>query len=175
MLAAVDEGIFHLELGEIAHGTRYRDAAGLGQRLNTGGEIDPVAEDVLILFVDDHLAEMNADPEHHALLGAQRLVEARHALLDIDRRADRGHGRGELRQHGIARRPDQPSVGGVDRRPPDLDLGRLQMAEGARLRAFHHPGEPGEVGVDDGGQAALHDLLSLPVSWRICVHRLSAP
>ena len=70
---------------------------------------------------------------------------------------DRGHGRTELGQHGIARGADQPAVAGVDRRTPDLDLGRFQVPERARLGTFHHPGEAGEVGVDDRGETALHD------------------
>ena len=126
VLAAVDEGVFDAQLDEIAHGARHGDAAGLGQRLDAGGEIDAVAEDVLVLLVDDDFAEMDADAEQHALLDGQRLVEARHALLDVDGGADRGHRRAELGQHGVARRADQPAAAGVDGRPPDLDLGRLQ-------------------------------------------------
>ena len=91
----------------------------------------------------------------------QRLVEARHAFLDVDGGADRGHGRAELGQHGIACRADQPAVAGVDGRAPDLDLGRLQVPEGARLGTFHHAGEAGEVGVDDRGETALHDGFGL--------------
>ena len=68
MLAAVDEGVFDAQLDEVAHGARHGNAAGLGQRLDAGGEIDAVAEDVLVLLVDDDLAEMDADAEHHALL-----------------------------------------------------------------------------------------------------------
>ena len=37
----------------------------------------------------------------------------------------------------------------------------LEVPERAGLGTFHHPGEPGEVGVDDGGEAALHDGLRL--------------
>ena len=110
LLAAVDEGIFDPQLDQVAHGARHGDAAGLGQRLDAGGEVDAVAEDVLVLLVDDHLAEMDADAEVHALLGLDRVVEARHALLDIERGADGGHRRAELGQHGVARGADQAAV-----------------------------------------------------------------
>ena len=159
VLAAVDEGVLDAQLDQVAHRARHGDAAGLGQRLDAGGKIDAVAEDVLVFLVDDHLAEMDADAEHHALVFGQRLVEARHAFLDVDRRADGGDGRAELGQHGVARRADQPAAAGFDGRPPDLDLRRFQVPEGARFGALHHPGEPGEVGMDDGGETALHDGL----------------
>ena len=68
VLAAVDEGVVDAQLDEVAHRARHGDAAGLGQRLDAGGEIDAVAEDVLVLVVDDDLAEMDADAEQHALL-----------------------------------------------------------------------------------------------------------
>ena len=70
LLAAIDEGVFDAQLDQVAHGARHGDAAGLGQRLDAGGEVDAVAEDVLVLVVDDDLAEMDADAEQHALLGA---------------------------------------------------------------------------------------------------------
>ena len=47
-----------------------RDTAmppGSAMRLDARGEIDAVAEDVLVLLVDDDLAEMDADAEQHAL------------------------------------------------------------------------------------------------------------
>src|SRR6267378_4199370 len=59
VLAAVDEGVFDAQLDEIAHGARHGDAAGFGQRLDAGGEIDAVAEDVLVLLVDDDFAQVD--------------------------------------------------------------------------------------------------------------------
>lgn len=89
MLAAVVEGVFDAQLDEIAHSAGHRDAAGLGNGLDAGRQIDAVAEDILVLVVDDHLAEMHTDPEQHALVLVQLLVEARHALLNVD---GSGHG-----------------------------------------------------------------------------------
>ena len=151
VLAAVVEDVLDTQLDEVAHRARHGDAAGLGQGLDARGQVHAVAEDVLVLVVDDDFAQMHADAEQHALLLAQRVVEAGHPLLDVDRGGDRRHGRAELGQHGVARRADQAATADVDGRAPDLDLGRLEMTEGACLRAFHHPGESGEVGMDDGG------------------------
>ena len=47
--------------------------------------------------------------------------------------------------------PTRRPLAGLDGRTPDLDLRRLQMPEGARLRALHHAGEARDVGMDDGG------------------------
>ena len=151
MLPAVVEDVLHPKLDEIAHGTRHGDAARLGQGLDARGQVHAVAEDVLVLVVDDDFAEMDADAEQHALLLAQGLIEARHPFLDVDRGGYRRHGGAEFGQHGIACGAHEATAAGIDRRTPDLGLGRLEMAEGACLRAFHHPGEPGEVGMDDGG------------------------
>ena len=139
------------QLDQVAHRARHGNASRLGECLDAGGKVDPVAEDVLVLLVDDDLAEMNADAKHHALRGVQGLVELRHAFLDVEGRADGRHRRAELGQHGIARRADETAAGGVDGRAPDLDLRRLQVPEGARLGALHHAGEAREVGMDDGG------------------------
>ena len=80
---------------------------------------------------------------------------------------DRRHCRAELGQHRIARRADQPAAADVDGRTPDVDLCRLEVAEGARLRPLHHPGEAREIGVDDGGEATLHGLFQ----GRACLAR----
>ena len=129
VLAAVDEGVLDAQLDQVAHGARHGDAAGLGQRLDAGGEVDAVAEDVLVLVVDDDLAEMHADAEHHALLvgSSVSLKRAMRSWMSM-RGADGGHGRAELGQHGIARGADQAAAGGLDGRPPDLDLRRSSGA-----------------------------------------------
>jgi hypothetical protein len=75
MLAAVDEGIVELQLGDVAHRARDGDAAGLSHRLDTRGDIDAVAEDALGLLVDDDLAQMHADAEHQPLVFVEHGVE----------------------------------------------------------------------------------------------------
>jgi hypothetical protein len=99
---------------------------------------------------------MHADPEQQLLVLAQGGIELHHPLLDVDRHANRRHGGGELGQHRIARRADQAAAAGLYRRPPDLGLCGLQVPEGTRLRPLHHAGEPREVGMEDGDEAALH-------------------
>src|SRR5471030_685685 len=173
VLAAVDEGVVYLELGHVAHRARHRDAARLGGGLDAGGEIDAVTEDVLVFLVNDDFAQMHADAELHALRLVERLIEDRHPFLDIDRSGDGGDRRAELRQHRIARGPDQPATAGIDRRTPDLDLRGLEVTEGARLPALHHAGEAREVGVQDGGEATLGGGHGGQFSGQISVSRPS--
>ena len=56
-----------------------RDAhrAGFGQRLEPGGDIDAITED--IVTVDDYIAEMDADPEFEPALGGIGSLTAREA------------------------------------------------------------------------------------------------
>ena len=72
VLAAIDEGVLDLQLGDVAHRARHGDAARLGQALDAFGEIHAVAEDVVVLLVDDDLAQMHADAEHQSLLLVQQ-------------------------------------------------------------------------------------------------------
>ena len=118
VLAAIDEGVLDLQLGDVAHRARHGDTARFGHGLDAFGEVHAVAEQVVVLLVDDDLAQMDADAEHQLLVLVERIVELRHALLDVDRRRDRGQGRIELDQHGIAVAVDHRAAGAFDGRPP---------------------------------------------------------
>ena len=124
VLAAVDEAVTILRLDDVTHRARDGDAARFGQALDAGGDVHAIAEDVPALGVDDDLAEMHADAQHQPPLLVQHGVEARHALLDVDRRGHRGEGRSEFGQQRIARVVDQRAAGDGDGRPPQLGLGR---------------------------------------------------
>ena len=69
--------------------------------------VDPLERERLPREEDDKLPTVERfvvlifpDAEHHALALVERLVEARHALLDVDRCTDGPHRRRELGQHG---------------------------------------------------------------------------
>ena len=144
-----------LRLDDVAHRARDGDAARFGQALDAGGDVHAIAEDVPALRIDDDLAEMHADAQHQSPLLVQHGVEARHALLDVDRRRDRGEGRLEFGQQGIARVVDQRAAGDRDGRPPKLGLCRFEMPDGEVLVALHHADETGDVGMKDRGKTAL--------------------
>ena len=56
----------------LVNGLRDADCAGLGERLEPGGDVDAVAEDVVA--VDDHVAEIDADAQFETALGRERVV-----------------------------------------------------------------------------------------------------
>ena len=153
MLAAVDIGIVVAQPGHVAHRARDGDAARLRQHLDAFGQVDAIAEDVVTRLVDDDLAEMDADAEHQPLVLVDRLVEPRHALLDLDRRLDGGGRRAELGEHGIARAVDQRTAAIFDGRLPDLVARRPKMLERQLFLALHQPDEAGQVGMQDGRQS----------------------
>ena len=59
------------------------DAAGLGEFFQAGGDVDAVAEDIVL--VDHDVAEMDADAEFDPLIRRNGGVAHRHAALDFDR------------------------------------------------------------------------------------------
>ena len=71
----------------VVGGAGDQHAAGLAQLLQAGGDVDPVAEQVVAL--DHHVAEVDADAEHDAPVGRRLGLAVGHRLLDRDRAGDR--------------------------------------------------------------------------------------
>ena len=113
------------------------DPAGLGELLEAGGDVHPVAVDVLAL--DDHVAEVDADPEADALgLGHARLPLG-HAALDRDRARDGVDDAGELAERAVAHELDDAAAVLGDERLDELPAVRLEARERAGLVALHQP------------------------------------
>jgi hypothetical protein len=66
LLAHVFEGVIELVAHLIAHHPADADPARLGQGFKTCRDVDPIAKDVV--FLNDHIAEINADPKPDAPL-----------------------------------------------------------------------------------------------------------
>ena len=101
----------------------------LGHGLDAGGDIDAIAEDGLGLLVDDHLAQMQPDAEHQALFLVERSLKR--AILSWMSIAVATAAIAELnsaRMESAAMFDDRPPAV-VDRRPPDLVVDRLQVAD----------------------------------------------
>jgi hypothetical protein len=79
---------------------RQTDTAGLGEVLDPRGDIDAVAENIIV--VEDNVADMDADAELDPLLGRQDGILLCHLALDLDGAAHRVDGTGELHQHAVA-------------------------------------------------------------------------
>ena len=85
------------------------DPAGLGELLEPGGDVHPVAVEVAVGLVD-HVAEVDADAEADALrLGHLRLALG-HALLDQHRAAHRVDDARELDQRAVAHELDDAAL-----------------------------------------------------------------
>src|SRR5262245_33962659 len=122
MLAAVDERVIDLQLGNLPHRARDGNSSRFGQALNAFGKVDAITKYVAIFFVYYDLTEMHANSEHHSQLAVERVVEPRHALLNVDGRRDGGEDGSEFSQHGIARTVDQRAASDFDGRAQDLGL-----------------------------------------------------
>ena len=101
------------------------DAAGLGQRLQAGGDVDAIAEQVIAL--DHHVAEVDADPELEPPVLGQLAISGREFLLDLDRTSCGFDGARKLGQHAVPGAPDDPAVAAGDQRVYVLPI-RVQGA-----------------------------------------------
>ena len=82
--------------------------AGLAQLLQPGGDVDPVAHQVVAL--DHHVAEIDADPEHDAPVGRRLGLPVGDHLLDRDRAGDGIDHRGELDDRPVAHQLDDAAL-----------------------------------------------------------------
>src|SRR5215469_7869226 len=107
------------------------DAARFSQGLKARGDIDTVAEDVVV--VDDDVAEIDADTEIDAPLRLHAGVARGHLALHLDRTTNRvDHARKHAEQT-IARRVDDATTVLLDLGVGDLTPQRLQRSKRAFL------------------------------------------
>jgi hypothetical protein len=79
------------------------DPAGLGERFETGRDVDPVAEEVLA--PDDDVAQMHPDAEAHLLAGRPGRILLGDPLLDRGRALHRVDGAGDVGDDAVKMRP----------------------------------------------------------------------
>jgi hypothetical protein len=124
-----------LALDLIVYVAREQDPARLGQRLEPGGDIDPVAENVAA-FVDN-IADVDTDAETDALGFRHITLALGHAVLDRDRAGDRVDGAGKLAEDAVAHELDDATTVLGDERLDKLLAVGLEAGEGALLVAPH--------------------------------------
>ena len=99
LAAAIDERNRQLGADLVAHRGRNVDAARLGERLQPGGDIDAVAQQIVAL--DDDIAEVDTDAEAQPLaLGALRVLR-RDRPLDREGAFDRIDGAREIGEDAV--------------------------------------------------------------------------
>jgi hypothetical protein len=153
LIAKVVERQRQLVADVIACRGRNADGAGIGERLQSGRDVHPVAKQ--IGAVNHDIADMHADPQLHRLIGAvvgifcgYRDLHGDCALHSIDRA-------GEIRDDAVASGVEDATPMRRDQ-PVDDGAARLQPGERTDLVARHQPAVAGNVRGEDRGQFALY-------------------
>ena len=128
------------------------DAAGLGQRLQAGGDVDAIAEQVIAL--DHHVAEVDADPKLEPSVLGQLAISGCQLLLNLDRTSRRFDGARKFGQDAVPGAPDDPAVAAGYQRIHLLPIG-VQGAERAFLVSRHEAAVALHVGAEDGRELTL--------------------
>ena len=140
---------------------REHDAARLADRLKAGGDIDAVAHEVAVAFLD-HVAEMDADPELDPPVGRQAGVAPAHAVLHLDRASHRIHDAAELGENAVPGALDDPAMMGGDGGIDHVAAHRPDP----RKRAFFVPAREAAIADHVGGEIAASFLVSvINLSW----------
>ena len=113
---AAERAVIEIELVSdvVVNGLRDADRAGLRERLEPGGDVDPVAKDVVA--VDDHVAEIDANPQFQTALGRDRVVDRTRGPLHFDGAVQRVDDARKIRQQAVACGADDPSAMRRDQR-----------------------------------------------------------
>ena len=136
-------------------GSRYADAAGLGQRLETRRDVYAVAE--YVLAVDHHVAEVDTDPPLHLAIVGKIGIEDRDRLLHLGGAFDGLDRAVELAEDAVASGADDATAmlrdGVID------DLARLvEPAQRSDLIGAHEPAIVLDVGAQDCRELAFEAL-----------------
>jgi hypothetical protein len=130
----------------VVDASRHADAAGLRRRLDARRDVDAIAEQIGSLH--DHVAEVDADPELHALLGREMVVARAQRRLDLGRAAHRVDRARELGEHRVAGRVEHAAAMLHEHRVEDLAVA-AEDAQRAFLVRLHHPAVADDVGHQD--------------------------
>ena len=138
---------FAFDVIENSAGNAY--AAGLGQPLETRGDVHAVAIDVVAL--DDDVAEVDADAQLNAPVFGHIGVAFAHRRLDVDRATDRVDDARELGQRTVAHELDDAPPVLADGRVDGLVSVGLQARQGPLLIVIHEAAVADHVGGQDRG------------------------
>ena len=109
----------------------YANATRLGNALQPGGNVDPVAKD--IVFIDDNVADVDADPKFDPDILRYVSVLRGNGALDFDRAAGGIDGAREFHQHAVTGGLDDAATIGSDCRVNNGFSGRLEPGQRAFL------------------------------------------
>jgi hypothetical protein len=116
----------------------------LGQGLQSGGDVDAVAVDVVA--VDDDITEVDADAESDPPVYRVLAVAPGHPALDGNGAFQRVDDAGELDQGAVADQLDDAAVVFANRRVDEFGAEGLECRQRPRLVRAHHPAVTHYVG-----------------------------
>src|SRR6266478_8335851 len=115
----------------ITHRARDADAAGLGEGFEARRHVDAVAKDVV--FLNDHIAQIDADAELYPPRRRDVRVASRHPPLDLGSAQNRVGYVVELDQHAVAGGLYDAAAAPLDDRIDKLNTMGLETRERPRL------------------------------------------
>ena len=131
--AAIVERGCHPVLDGAADGLGDDDSARLGERLQTGGDVDAVAIHVAVRPFD-HVAQMDADAKAQAEIVRNRLRRRIEGSLHGERGIDGAGGGIENREHRVAGHVDDMTLIGLDLRSENALCGLQRRGRRALVR-----------------------------------------
>ena len=133
----------------LVNSLRDADGAGLGESLKAGGDVDAITEDVVA--VDDHVAEIDTDPQFETSVRRDRVVDRRDRPLHLDGAVHRVDDTRKIRQQAVARRADDPSAMCRDQRVDcAAEFTERSMRTGFVLA--HQAAETDHIRMQNGGE-----------------------
>ena len=147
----------------IAHGTGEANTARFCERLQSGGDVDAVAEQVWSF--DEDVSEMDADTKPHLLAGRATLVFFFNGVLYRDGAFDGIDRTRKIGDKTVAGGIEDPAAMRGDQSIEDDPVG-LQPPQRADLVQPHQPAVLGNIGREDHGK--------LPLDYLDFFHRLSS-
>jgi len=133
----------------VVDAARDADTAGLGQPLETHGDIDAIAEDVAVL--DHDIADIDADAKPHTALFAEGQVGLGKITLDLNGALYGGKYAGEFGENAVTGRAADPAAVLRDDRVGDGSMGR-ERRQRVFLGDAHQAAIPLDIGGEDGDE-----------------------
>ena len=166
LLAEILERALHLAAHLLDDRRRRADAARVCERFEPRGDVDRVAEDLLL---DGEIAEMHPDAKAQAAILRKAGLAPSELRLHVERARDRVDGTGELREQVVADRVHDPAamLAHVAR---DRVAVRAQHLRRRRLVLRHAAAVADRVGAQDRGELPSRFVLLGAGHWRACDH-----
>jgi len=88
----------------ITHPSRDANAANIRKRLESGGDVDPVSEDIAVLY--QNISDINPDTELHLPFLCQHQIGTPQCLLNCHSRMEGMNDRRKFCQHAVTGGPE---------------------------------------------------------------------